>query len=369
MNTTSPAPLAGRVVWNGKDLEQSGAWVRQWPAGAAEAIDAAWSHAKSKGLKETAIRRQDFPLPSLQGFLQGLLDELEDGLGLVRVTGFPVERYAKEDLKSIFWGIGTHLGTALYQTAAGEIIGEVRDESMDGGRVTQQIARQQANDNAEKPVLASRARARSNGPLRFHTDRSDVIALFCVDDGMAGGVSKLVSVASIYNTILERRPDLHGLLCQDYWRMRPEDEWGATAERLFKLPVFGVRDGKLTTQYSRTYVEQAQEVDGVPKLTKAQDEALDMLAAVAEELCMQAPFHPGDMQLLNNHVIFHGRTAFADDQTAGRKRLLLRLWFSVANSRALPEGHEILWGSIERGALRGGVTSEADPSRRTPVAV
>ena len=37
--------------------------------------------------------------------------------------------------------------------------------------------------------------------------------------------------------------------------------------------------------------------------------------------------------------------------------------------RALPEGHEILWGSIERGALRGGVTSEADPSRRTPVAV
>ena len=106
-----------------------------------------------------------------------------------------------------------------------------------------------------------------------------------------------------------------------------------------------------------------------PKLTKAQDEALDMLAAVAEELCMQAPFHPGDMQLLNNHVIFHGRTAFADDQTAGRKRLLLRLWFSVANSRALPEGHEILWGSIERGALRGGVTSEAEPSRRTPVAV
>ena len=59
MNTTSPAPLAGRVVWNGKDLEQSGAWVRQWPAGAAEAIDAAWSHAKSKGLKETAIRRQE----------------------------------------------------------------------------------------------------------------------------------------------------------------------------------------------------------------------------------------------------------------------------------------------------------------------
>ena len=36
-------------------------------------------------------------------------------------------------------------------------------------------------------------------------------------------------------------------------------------------------------------------------------------------------------------------------------RLLYRLWLSMPNSRALPPGHEVLWGSTEPGALRGGI--------------
>jgi hypothetical protein len=33
----------------------------------------------------------------------------------------------------------------------------------------------------------------------------------------------------------------------------------------------------------------------------------------------------------------------------------MRLWLSMPNSRALPDGHEAVWGSIEAGALRGGI--------------
>ena len=51
------------------------------------------------------------------------------------------------------------------------------------------------------------------------------------------------------------------------------------------MPVFAVQDGKLTCQYSRTYVEQAQERPEVPRITEAQNEALDLLAEVAEEVC------------------------------------------------------------------------------------
>jgi hypothetical protein len=36
-------------------------------------------------------------------------------------------------------------------------------------------------------------------------------------------------------------------------------------------------------------------------------------------------------------------------------RLLYRLWLSMPNSRPLPSGHEVLWGSIAPGALRGGI--------------
>ena len=82
-----------------------------------------------------------------------------------------------------------------------------------------------------------------------------------------GRISKLTSIVTIYNEILRRRPDLLELLCQDYWRARPTDEDGRMPARAFALPVFGVQDGKLTCQYSRTYVEQAQEFPEVPPLT------------------------------------------------------------------------------------------------------
>jgi alpha-ketoglutarate-dependent taurine dioxygenase len=44
-------------------------------------------------------------------------------------------------------------------------------------------------------------------------------------------------------------------------------------------------------------------------MSDAQWEALDLLAEIAEEVCMEMSFEPGDMQLLNNHVIYHARTA------------------------------------------------------------
>src|SRR4029077_6836238 len=142
------------------------------------------------------------------------------------------------------------------------------------------------------------------------------------------------------------------------------DEDGASPERAFALPVFGVEDGRLTCQYSRTYVEQAQEFPEEPRLPAAQNEALDLLAEVAEEVCLHSPFVPGDIQLLNNHVIFHGRTAYEDDSASGQERLLLRLWLSMPNSRRLPRGFETLWGTTEPGVLRGGVVQPATGARK-----
>ncbi|MBV8406270.1 MAG: TauD/TfdA family dioxygenase, partial [Alphaproteobacteria bacterium] len=104
-----------------------------------------------------------------------------------------------------------------------------------------------------------------------------------------------------------------------------------------------------------TFIEAAQMAPGVPKLTEKQKEAIDMLMATAQELCFEMTLEPGDLQLINSHVTYHGRTPFEDDFAAGQSRLLLRLWLSMPNNRPLPEGHEILWRSIEAGQLRGGI--------------
>ncbi len=345
--------FATRAAWYGADMARSNAWVR--PLGERECgeLDAALARVRRMPLFE--IAKTDFPLAATADFLAAVSEELEDGLGAVRITGIPVARYSEDELRRVFWGICSHLGTAMYQNARGEIMGEVRDESRDP-EPTYVIPQ-------EGRVKSSRARARSTGPLRFHTDRTDVIALVCASNAKAGGVSKIASTVTIYNEILRRRPDLIEVLLEDFWRSRPEDEDGGPGGGVFKMPVFGIRDGKLTSQYSRTFVEQAQEYPGVPRLTEAQIAAMDLLAEVAEEVCLYAPFTPGDLQLLNNHVVFHGRTAYEDDPTQAQERLLFRLWLSVPNSRPLPEGFDVLWGSIAPGAIRGGAEQPVNRQR------
>jgi hypothetical protein len=344
--------LSGACLWSGPDLVRSGAWLREWPTGAVESFERNLASTKAAGLAESDVTQADFPLPGMDGFLEDLRDELEDGLGVVRVQGFPVERYDPADLRRIFWGIGTHLGTAVPQAVTGELLDEVKDETRSNAEIGEEVG---AQKTGAAPILSSRARARSNGPLRFHSDGADLIALLCARNGIAGGESKIVSTAFLYNEIRRTRPDLHALLCRPYHRFLPNTDRLPAEDRIFAMPIFGVRDGKLTCQYSRTFVEQAQEMDGVPRLDAAGIEALDMIAELAEAHCMKVPFEEGDLQLINNHVAFHGRTAFEDDIAGGRERLLLRLWLSPENNRALPDGFEVFWGAIDAGAPRSSI--------------
>jgi hypothetical protein len=181
-----------------------------------------------------------------------------------------------------------------------------------------------------------------------------VVGLLCVRQARAGGVSKLASTPAIHNAILAKRPDLLDELFKDFWRSRFGEE-GTTKETAYPLPIFGLRDGKFTSHYSLTFIEAGQLADGVPKLTTAQKEAIELLMATAEELCFEMTLEPGDLQLINSHVTYHGRTPFEDDHGAGMSRLLLRLWLTMPNNRPLPQGHEILWRSIEANAPRGGI--------------
>jgi len=46
---------------------------------------------------------------------------------------------------------------------------------------------------------------------------------------------------------------------------------------------------------------------------------------------LRMDLRPGDIQLLNNSVVPHSRTAYHDEEH--RKRYLLRLWLNVENGR------------------------------------
>ena len=344
--------LQGTCVWKGAEIGQNHRWLKQIPAIVLDELDAALE--KIQELKWRDVTRHNFALPDAAAFFDEVREELENGSGMVKICGLDVSRYSQEQLRRIWFGIGCHLGTPMYQNYRGEVMRDIRDEGMGVGAKLYGAT----IDASGKQFLSSGARTLSSGQLRFHTDRCDVVGLLCVRQASEGGVSKLASSATVYNEILRRRPDLHALLCKAIPRSRFGEEAGGE-HVAYELPVFGVRDGKLTSHFSLTYIENAQMLPRVRRLTDAEHEAIQMLMDVAAEVCFEMRFAPGDMQLLNNHVIYHGRTAFKDNVSAGQDRLLMRLWLSVPNSRALPEDHAILWGDVGGGKPHGGIAQPA----------
>ena len=81
---------------------------------------------------------------------------------------------------------------------------------------------------------------------------------------------------------------------------------------------------------------------------------MDMLAELADEYALSMRLDPGDIQFLNNHVIYHSRGQYQDNPDNGLVRNLTRIWLS-SPQRALPANHKVLWGEVESGKIRGGI--------------
>lgn len=346
---SSRTPISGPFAWTGAQAASNGDWTCRIDAAHVAAIEAGIARFDGRGLPWQAASRDTLPLDGLAGLFGHIRDELEDGTGLFRLRGVPVERYSIEQLKAFYLSFGEHVGLPVSQTVKGLRLMDIEDE----GSKSKDYGMIDTGAGAEG-FRSSRARAFSTGGLRFHTDRCDVVSLLCVRQANRGGHSKIASAVAIHNAMLARRPDLLEELFTPYPRSRFGEEVN-DASVYYMLPVFALRDGKFTTHYSRTYVEASQTNPAVPRLRKSQDEALDLLAELAQELCFEMTLEPGDIQLLNNHVVYHARDPFEDDAPAGRKRLLFRLWLAMPNSRPLPESYEVLFGHTEPGAVRGGI--------------
>jgi hypothetical protein len=330
-------PIAGPHVWTRDDLARRTDWiVTVDPEDVAE-LKAAVAGVQRERLALLDITPDRFPLPRLSKRLARIAVELESGLGMVQMRGLPVESMSAEQRKALVWGLGTYLGTGLSQSKRGDYLGEVTDLNVQ--------------------IDAGDARAyRSKGLSRFHFDRCDVVGLLCIQRAKQGGESRVVSASAVHNEILRRRPDLLEVLYQDFYHSRQGEE--APGENpYFKVPLFSVHDGHFSAQLSFLYIESAQRFAEVPRLTERQKEALALVSQVCDELYVESPFLPGDLQLLNSHVTWHCRAGYEDHPEPERRRLLYRLWLSTPISRPLPESYRDSWGAIEPGAVRGGVPS------------
>ena len=203
----------------------------------------------------------------------------------------------------------------------------------------------------------------SNNSFRLLTDRCDVISLLGVRVAAAGGHSRVASAVTIHDAMLERAPELVPLMYAPIERL-----WEG-GRGIVKLPIWARHPvtGAFTTQLSPSYIENAQYVDGVKKLDQDTIEAIDLIEEIGIELGHTFLQKPGMLTFLNNHSVYHGRTAWKHDDSADSRdglsngRLLLRAWISPFNSRELPgdgphgAAYKTMWGDTASGVARGGL--------------
>lgn len=304
--------ILSKCAWKGQSLVQKTDWIYTLSNEAIDVIDEKLSELEKKQLRAPNFHRQD--ISAIDGkFLNEIyqwVDELENGYGFFLIRGLDAGRYTEQQLTNIYYLIGLYMGEPVTQNPQGDLLGNVENV----GDLTQKSTRVY----------------QTNAYLPYHTDLSDVVGLLSIRKAKQGGVSSLVSAATIYNQILERFPEYLGY----YYHPTYCDHLGDPEPTL--TPIFSYWEGKLSCRYLRSYIELGHERKNIP-ISQVQKEALDLFDQLIHDpvLRLDMMLEPGDIQFCNNYSIMHSRNAFEDHDDINQRRKLIRLWLKMPNARSL----------------------------------
>jgi alpha-ketoglutarate-dependent taurine dioxygenase len=304
-------PLACAAAWKGVDMARRDDWIVTLSAAEIDELEQACAAVRRRGLSMGEIQRRDFPLATLSSRAREWARELLDGRGFLVLRGLPVERWGDETSALAYWGFGLHLGRPGAQNLQGDLLGHVVDTGED-----------EAN-----PFVR---RYRTAGDIRYHCDLADAVGLLCLRTAKTGGGSRIVSSVSVYNQLLQRRPDLVDRLYEPFL-LDTRDEQGEGRVPYVPVPPCRFAGGVLRTFYHSDYFRSVERHPEVPRFTPDERALLDLYEEIANspELYLDMQFQRGDIQLLSNHFVLHARTAYEDHPEPARKRHLLRLWLSL----------------------------------------
>jgi len=268
-------------------------------------------------------------LPELAATLAETRREVYEGRGLVLLRGLPMDELDEDEAAVVTWAVGSHFGRRASQSAFGDVLGRV-----------------QVDPNLQQAWRGYR----SSNSSPFHTDHLDGLAMTCIRPAGKGGESCVVSAAAIHNTLAAERPDLLAALYEGY-RVHWFDEPPAPGEKVsdFNVPVFSWSDERIVCVLDEGYMKAAAKELGTI-YPPALDEGCRLIHEIAarDGMALYFKLQAGDMLLLDNKAVLHGRAAFAEDPGDIGHRLLYRLQFEVLPERPSHPGVASFYGSLKR---------------------
>ncbi|MDY0813051.1 TauD/TfdA family dioxygenase [Kitasatospora purpeofusca] len=237
---------------------------------------------------------------------------LRHGPGLALVRGLELDGLGDPECAELCRGFAARLGTVLPLPE-----GPSADDLLTAE--TAPAVELSATDRATEREGDART-------LDPHTDRSHrrespwLLGLLCIRPARAGGESLLVSARAVHDRLAERDPSALHHLYQDFHFGR-----GTDFDRV--SPVFQQRRHGLHVQYNRYWIERGRQEAGRP-FPPGRQAALDTLHGVLTDpaMVLRVGLRRGDLLLLDNTAVLHGRTGFSDPAGPGERRCLARVW-------------------------------------------
>lgn len=242
--------------------------------------------------------------------------------GLVVLGGIPVGEpaVAARYLKAV----SSCLGRLLPQDGTGQVVREVKYRGVKLG----------------EGATGRYSDSREGG--QFHTDgphrpdsAPDLFALLCIRQAKVGGWLVLIPTDEI---IRELEPATVDVLRESFLFDQREDNVPPIPRPI----LVHQPSGHWQVNYLREYIELGHRHPLGRPLTDRQAAALDRFDARVAGLAAQpdrleVKLAPGELAVIDNRRLLHGRTTFGDDPR-DRDRLMLRTWIRSATEAALRSG-------------------------------
>ena len=159
----------------------------------------------------------------------------------------------------------------------------------------------------------------SDGP-QLNTPPKYVI-MGCLDQAQKGGQSILVSVNKLYRYLKRKKPQILNILKKEFFFERR-----GFGNKIFTKPIITKKTNTIIFRYLREYI-----VSGYKKKNKElkyeKIVALNYLDRLLRKKEFQYKYkmNKGDIIILNNYLMAHGRSGFSLDKSK-KKRSLIRIW-------------------------------------------
>ena len=313
LETVVPSPRA----WHGRSLSRE-QYLLPIPAPVLAELGAALAELRRAPVPTLLLLPEHFALGAAARFMGEVRRRLDDGPGFVMLDRLPVEAMSREEAIALYWVLMSFLEPPVAQEWKGTVIYDVRH---DGGEYT-----------------ADTRGALTPEALEMHTDSSmgeappTYVTLFCLRPARAGGMSIVSSAAAAHNHFLSEHPALLRRLYDVFYRDHQEYQAADAAATNFR-PVFAW-DGRLRTRFNARHI-----VRGYEKTGRVLDDEGARAVRLMDEF-LGDPAHRldlwlerGQIQVLNNRAIVHGRTPYQDHHEPELRRHLVRLWLRAGDRR------------------------------------